>query len=172
MARGLRYRLVGDRPGTRRIPAAVLVLVSVFWPLALLGAPRTGMDGPGSPASYGLASGVYVLGSRVCHQRSDRSFHVRGVQFPVCARCLGLYVAAPFGVVGALVASRRRRPLMPDGPAWRWALVAAALPTAATLAWEAISPGTVSGAVRAGAGAPLGFALGALAAVASVGKSG
>ena len=26
-----------------------------------------------------------------CHQRSDRSFFVRGKQFPVCARCTGVF---------------------------------------------------------------------------------
>lgn len=27
-----------------------------------------------------------------CHQRSDRSFHFKGVQFPFCARCTGLII--------------------------------------------------------------------------------
>ena len=27
-----------------------------------------------------------------CHRRPDRSFHYQGRQFPVCARCTGLYI--------------------------------------------------------------------------------
>lgn len=27
-----------------------------------------------------------------CHQRSDRSFSIKGYQFPVCARCTGVLV--------------------------------------------------------------------------------
>ena len=43
---------------------------------------------------------------RVCHQRPERSFHVAGVQLPVCARCTGLYVS---GAAGALAALARLR---------------------------------------------------------------
>lgn len=27
-----------------------------------------------------------------CHQRADRSFFYKGYQFPMCARCLGVYI--------------------------------------------------------------------------------
>lgn len=27
-----------------------------------------------------------------CHQRPDRSFFIRGYQFPVCARCTGVFI--------------------------------------------------------------------------------
>lgn len=27
-----------------------------------------------------------------CHQRSDRSFHIKDIQFPFCARCTGLII--------------------------------------------------------------------------------
>ena len=27
-----------------------------------------------------------------CHQRSDRSFHIGSRQFPICARCTGIFV--------------------------------------------------------------------------------
>lgn len=40
------------------------------------------------------------IGSRLgCHQRADRSFFVRGYQFPVCARCTGVTV----GYIAALI---------------------------------------------------------------------
>ena len=32
---------------------------------------------------------AYQAGSLVCHQRPERSFHLAGVQLPVCARCFG-----------------------------------------------------------------------------------
>src|SRR6185436_19797703 len=50
---------------------------------------------------------VYAAASRVCHQRPERSFHTHDVAWPVCARCGGLYLSAPFA---ALVAFRRRWP--------------------------------------------------------------
>ena len=37
---------------------------------------------------------IYKLFSFLCHQRAERSFFVCGNQFPVCARCFGIY----FGV--------------------------------------------------------------------------
>src|SRR4051794_17031098 len=38
------------------------------------------------------AAGVlYLAGSFICHQLPDRSFHLAGVQLPVCARCIGIY---------------------------------------------------------------------------------
>lgn len=33
------------------------------------------------------------FGSRLgCHQRADRSFSIKGYQFPVCARCTGVII--------------------------------------------------------------------------------
>ena len=37
-----------------------------------------------------------------CHRRPDRSFFVRGRQFPVCARCTGIYVALPTGIAAVM----------------------------------------------------------------------
>lgn len=34
-----------------------------------------------------------------CHQRSDRSFFYHGWQFPVCARCTGLYLGYVIGII-------------------------------------------------------------------------
>lgn len=41
----------------------------------------------------------------VCHQRPERSFHRHGAQYPVCARCLGLYVGAVIGIALWVMAS-------------------------------------------------------------------
>ncbi len=41
--------------------------------------------------SDALYAHLFVLGGRLgCHQRADRSFFLRGRQFPVCARCTGV----------------------------------------------------------------------------------
>ena len=29
----------------------------------------------------------------ICHRKPERSFHIKGHQFPVCARCTGFYIA-------------------------------------------------------------------------------
>ena len=34
----------------------------------------------------------------MCHQRPDRSFFIKGKQFPLCARCTGILVGYFFGI--------------------------------------------------------------------------
>ena len=34
-----------------------------------------------------------------CHQRGDRSFFIKGYQFPLCARCMGIFI----GYLAAIV---------------------------------------------------------------------
>lgn len=29
----------------------------------------------------------------ICHRKPERSFHIKGHQFPVCARCTGFYIS-------------------------------------------------------------------------------
>ena len=154
-----------------RVPALVLLLVTLLWPVALLAAPYAATHRSGDATSLRLAAGVYVLGSLICHQRSERSFHVWGVQLPVCARCIGIYAGAPVGVLAAMTVRRRRDLRVVSGRAWRYALVVALLPTAATVLWERLTFEMVPGAVRAGAGAWLGITVAAFLAVASSGES-
>ncbi|WP_298499159.1 DUF2085 domain-containing protein [uncultured Methanobrevibacter sp.] len=33
------------------------------------------------------------IGKYLCHQKPERSFFIKGHQFPVCARCTGFYTA-------------------------------------------------------------------------------
>lgn len=33
------------------------------------------------------------LANIICHRKPERSFFIRGHQFPVCARCTGFYIA-------------------------------------------------------------------------------
>lgn len=105
-----------------------------------------------------LTAFVYVVGSIVCHQIPERSFHLAGVQFPVCARCTGLYVGGAFGVV-LWILRRNRRLGVHDA---RRALMVTAVPTLVTLATAALGWWDPANALRAVLAAPLGVAAGAV----------
>jgi uncharacterized membrane protein len=129
--------------------ARFLLVAAIAWPAFLAGGfwSRAG-DGPTS-----LTAAVYLAAGRVCHQRPERSFHTGGVKWPVCGRCAGLYLAAPFGALAAFVGRRRGR-----APAVRW-LLAAAVPTAVTFALEFTNLAPVSSLARAITALPLGAAV-------------
>ena len=40
-----------------------------------------------------------IIGSRICHQIDDRSFHFGIRKFPLCTRCTALYSALPMGIL-------------------------------------------------------------------------
>ena len=130
-----------------------LVAGGALWQRALSSSPSEA----GRPAvsESAWATVVYAAASRICHQRPERSFHTHDVAWPVCARCAGLYLAAPFA---ALAAFRRRSPVASRLQPFR--LVAlAAIPTALTLAWEWGGLGTPSNLVRFVTALPLGAAI-------------
>jgi uncharacterized membrane protein len=138
-----------------------------IWAAVLMGAPFTLAHRPGTaPAFKTATTAVYLLAGLMCHQQSDRSFHMQSVQWPVCARCAGLYLAAP---LGAWLALRRTwRP--PHAPAARhvlFSLAVAALPTALIFALEWTGAARLDAWIRALCAAPLGatiaFILGAVA---------
>jgi uncharacterized membrane protein len=109
-----------------------------------------------------VAAGTYLVGSLVCHQRPERTFHLEGVQLPVCARCTGLYFGATVGLLAGL--GWRRRLQARGARDWRPWIVAAAAPTALTLGLELAGLWAPANAVRALAGVPLGAAVGLLLA--------
>lgn len=39
------------------------------------------------------------LGSYTCHQIYERSFSYRGYQFPICARCTGIFIGQIIGII-------------------------------------------------------------------------
>jgi uncharacterized membrane protein len=98
---------------------------------------------------------VYQAGALVCHQRPERSFHLAGMQLPVCARCFGLYLS---GAVGLTVAARSRRAL--SARAVRALLAAGAIPIVTTVALEWLGTIETSNVQRMLTALPLGFAAG------------
>jgi hypothetical protein len=139
----------------------VLVTASIIWPLVLAAAVRDRAVTGGSI----WTQAIYVAASRICHQRPERSFHTAGVKWPVCGRCSGLYLSAPFGAMAAMVALRRqRRPASqtssehsPGNSDARW-LALASVPTVVTFALEWIGA-PMTTLARALAALPLGAAI-------------
>ena len=109
---------------------------------------------------------IYAVGGLICHQRPERSFFWAGQQFPVCARCTGLYVSALIGVLGWVVvkstSSWRSRPL--DARMARTLFIAAAAPTAISLASGAVGVWDGSNLTRALIALPLGATAGVIVA--------
>jgi uncharacterized membrane protein len=132
---------------------------AIVWPIVIVAAPFAASRHGATEVWYAFAVLVYGIGSFVCHQLPERSFHLWSAQLPVCARCTGIYV----GGAGAALASaaRRVKGLTAEmAPATaRRLLVLAALPTAATLAFEWSGGQTPSNLTRAMAGLPLGAAV-------------
>ena len=126
-----------------------LALAAVLWPILLGSAVWTRQSGPSAlSAVTGL---VYLAASKVCHQRPERSFLTHGVQWPVCGRCSGLYLAAPVGAIAALARGRRTN--------LRLLLAIAAVPTLITVGVEWLGILPVTSIARALAAVPLGAAI-------------
>jgi uncharacterized membrane protein len=132
--------------------AVLLGVAATIWVALLVVAPYL----PGYAGAV-----LYGTGSLICHQISERSFHVAGFQLPVCARCLGLYAGAWLGVIGQL-SRRGARPF--DSRTARRLVAVAALPTALTWTFEAIGIWNPSNMTRAVAGLPLGGVVGLVVA--------
>ena len=132
--------------------ALLPVLLTTGWVALLVAAPVL----PGLAAAV-----VYGVGSFICHQLPERSFHFAGFQLPVCARCLGIYVGVSVGVtyVWMQAAGRRMVPALQPRTA-RGLGALAATPTLLTVALEATGVWSPSNLTRAIAGLPLGALVG------------
>ena len=138
-----------------------LVIASIVWPLVLAASVcQRAADGPTAWTAI-----VHEIGSRICHQRTERSFHTAGAQWPVCGRCSGLYLAAPFGA--ALAFFRRRAHDVGRARLW---LAIAAVPTALTLGLEWFGLAPIGNLARFLSALPLGAAA-AMAVIIAVGPS-
>ena len=137
-----------------RLFAAGLTLGALAWSVLLLTAPY-GLTS-GHPRLVAAAAAVYSGAGLICHQRSERSFHLAGVQQPVCARCAGLYLSGAAGALAAWLAWRR--PRAPQRT--RMVLALAAQPTALSVTIEFVGLAHPSSTVRALCALPLGAAAG------------
>ncbi|HEX5069517.1 MAG TPA: DUF2085 domain-containing protein [Vicinamibacterales bacterium] len=134
------------------MPARLLASATLAW-LLFLAAGWWSAE-TGRATWFGPA--VYLTAGRVCHQRPDRSFQTAGVQWPVCGRCAGLYLAAPIGAWAALIAARPRATRRSSNVGW---FLVAAMPSALTFAIEFLGIAPVSSLARALAALPLGAAI-------------
>jgi uncharacterized membrane protein len=124
----------------------------LIWVAAVVLAPL-GITSPnGAIARTALV--VYGAGGIVCHQRPERSFHVHGRPFAVCARCTGLYVSA---LAGGLLALSLGAASISSSRA-RVRLGAAALPTVITVGLELAGVAFPSNTIRMLSALPLGAA--------------
>lgn len=122
---------------------------SLVWLVAVAAASATG---PGAWTS----DAVRTFASFVCHQEPDRSFFWSGAPWAVCARCLGLYAAAPAGAILA-IASGRSRPSSPRANVRLLALAGA--PTLLTWLAEHAAGLPITNVMRFVAALPLGAAV-------------
>jgi len=67
-----------------------------------------------------LLHGADWSGYALCHRITERSFSVNGRQFPLCARCSGMYLGVALVFVAIALAGRLRRASLPP---WRLLLI-------------------------------------------------
>jgi uncharacterized membrane protein len=151
-----------------RALAAALSGAAVVWGLLILLAPVAIHPSTSLGVTLSLSKGhaqtfpgpvaaavTYGQASRICHQRSERSFRIAGNQMPVCARCAALYLS--FAVAALAVwgfPPQRVRYSV------RRVLFIAAVPTAVTWLLEHLLGVPMSNIVRAVAALPLGASAG------------
>lgn len=137
--------------------ASALTVAAALWAIVIVATPLAASRGS---AAWGVLL-VYQLGSLICHQRPERSFHLAGAQMPVCARCFGLYAA---GAAGLLIAWAVRGTWARDRV--RVILAAAAVPIALSVALEWTGAISTTNLFRMMTGLPLGLAAGLVAVTA------
>jgi uncharacterized membrane protein len=145
----------------RLMAARALAAAAILWSATIFAAAYAGARMHGVvPAS--LAAVVYGIGSVLCHQRPERSFHLWSVQLAVCARCTGIYVGAAGAALAGFAsgASRTRttsaaRRVFPP----LVVLILAATPALATLVYEWTTGAMPSNGIRAASGVVLGGAV-------------
>ena len=142
---------------------AAFVAAVVAWAALLVVTPWLASRPHASPIASALIVAVYGIGSLVCHQLPERSYHVWTAQMPVCARCAGIYAGAVIGAIAGIL--RLARGGWPGSSGARHAsaddarivLALAAAPTLATLLYEWTTGDMPAHAIRAAAGVPLGL---------------
>jgi len=153
---------------------------AAIWAALLVAAPFLASRAHASAFGAALTLAVYAVGSTVCHQLPERSFHLWTAQMPVCARCTGIYLGAAAMAIATTAARLKPRPTddttdqAPDirdasvasvghrfsgAVGFRLALAVAALPSAATLVFEWTTGVMPANWIRFAAGVPIGVAV-------------
>jgi hypothetical protein len=127
------------------MPAAI-ALVALAWVVALTA-------GPWLPVP--VAGVLYAAGSLICHQISERSFHLQSFQLPVCARCFGLYAGVASGSAAWAIVGRQMASFSGRGKSRYVLTCAAAVPTILTVILERGFGWPLSNSTRALAAVPL-----------------
>ncbi|MCD6576979.1 MAG: DUF2085 domain-containing protein, partial [Anaerolineaceae bacterium] len=60
-----------------------------------------------SHSPSGWYAKIFSIGSSVCHQIPSHSFIIGSVQFPVCARCTGLYMGSFIGIAATFLTGKK-----------------------------------------------------------------
>ena len=81
--------------------------MTASWAVLIVAATWLAGRAHSGPAASVLILGVYGIGSVICHQLPERSFHLWAAQMPVCARCTGIYFGAVVGAMAALALRAR-----------------------------------------------------------------
>ena len=82
---------------------AAFVAASIAWAVLLVAVPYAAGQPHVSRTAAALIAAVYTVGSLVCHQLPERSYHLWTAQMPVCARCAGIYFGAVLGAIAASI---------------------------------------------------------------------
>jgi uncharacterized membrane protein len=139
-----------SRSGTR-----LLVTGAIVW-ATLLPMAAAAASAPRGAVARSTVFLVYGVGSVVCHQRPERSFHWGATPWPVCARCTGVYAGA---AIMALLMFVWRSPSVRTAGQARWWFAMGLLPAVASLAYEWRSGVMPSHVLRMATGLPLGAAV-------------
>lgn len=138
-----------------RILRSPFVGAAVLWAVVLPLAPFAASRPHAVVPWYAFALATYAVGSVICHQLPERSFHLWAAQMPVCARCTGIYFGAAIAAI-ASVTVRLKADTMHKA---KIALTIAAIPMLATLVFEWTTGHTPANWIRAAAGVPIGGAI-------------
>jgi uncharacterized membrane protein len=157
------------------------LVAAIAWAIALPLAAWIASWPHASAAVSTMTIATYGIGSIVCHQLPERSFHLGAAQLPVCARCTGIYFGAALaacvltlrrgGACSALAERHRATSKVRAsnlaanevGPGKlgpytvRAIVVGAAIPALATLIYEWTTGDVPSNWVRFATGLPLGI---------------
>lgn len=132
----------------RRLAPKLLGVLCCAWVVLLVTAPTSALGGVAATVTYAFAS-------LVCHQIPERSFYMAGSQWPVCARCAGIYAGVALGAVAWAWVGWRDQVIARVRPA----LFGAAALVLVTWVPEAIGLWSTSNDLRASAALPLGMVI-------------